>query len=167
MNKIKLVAVFALLLFTLRAHAEDFIVFDLKYTMPIDTPWTRVITNDADWQNIYFELLAVNGIDPTTICHPYFFSPADCSPPPPIVDFDRYQIVIAGLGIRYNGSSNIFVSDVDATYGSTMKIRVIDLNPSDECFVTTVINYPMLAIAVPVSEKPIRLSVKNATLNCQ
>lgn len=167
MNKIKLVAVFLFLLFTLRVDAEDFKVFDLKYTMPIDTPWTRVITNAVDWQKIYIELLAVNGIDPSTICNPGIFVPADCLPPPPIVDFDRYQIVIGGLGIRYNGSSNIVVSDVDARYGSTMKIRVIDLNPSDECFVTTVINYPMFAIAVPVSEKPVLVSVKNATLNCQ
>ena len=170
MNKIKLASVIVLFLFTLRAHADDFKVLDLEYTMPIDVPWIRIITNHVDWLSFYYELLSAQGIVPDESCGPgvdVLVPPApDCSPPAPIVDFDDYQIIVGGLGIRYNGSAKIVVSDVDATSSSALMINVIDLNPSDECVVSTVINHPMAAVAVPRSDKPVNVSVEEATLRC-
>jgi hypothetical protein len=166
MKNIKIIAIITFSLFTLRAHADDFKVFDLRYSMPIDTPWIRVITNHVDWLNFYFELLAAQGIDPDKYCEPYSVVPVDCSPPAPLVDYENYQIVVGGLGIRYRGGSRIVVSGVDATMTHELRIDIIDLNPSADCITTQVISHPMAVVAVPKTEKPIRVSVEDAMLYC-
>jgi hypothetical protein len=166
MNKTKIIAITTFLLFTLRAHADDFKVFDLGYSMPIDTPWMRVITNHVDWLSFYFELLAAQGIDPAKYCDPDSDVPVECSPSAPLVDYENYQIVVGGLGIRYTGGSRIIVSAVDSTKTDVLRIDVVDLNPSADCITTQVINHPMVVVAVPKSKKPIRVFVADAALHC-
>jgi hypothetical protein len=166
LKKIKIIVITTFLLFTLRAHADDFKVFDLEYSMPIDTPWLRIITNHVDWLNFYFELLAAQGIDPAKYCDPNSEVPVECSPPAPLVNYKNHQIVVGGLGIRYTGGSKIVVSAVDSTATDMLRIDVIDLNPNTDCFTTQVINHPMTVVAVPKSEKPIRVLVKDAALYC-
>jgi hypothetical protein len=168
-NKFRLIALIILCVFTFRSHADDFKVLDLEYSMPIDVPWIKVISTNLEWLEFYFDLLAANGIDVDNFCDPQSTDMVECSPPPPPVDFEYNQIIVGGLGIRYQDASRIVVSEVDSIRDDKLNINILNANPSDECVTTTlaVINHPIAAIAVLKSDKPINVTVEDVTLHCR
>jgi hypothetical protein len=166
MKQIKSIALIILCLFALRSPADDFRVLDLEYNMPLEFPWMRVISSDLEWWDFYTDMIAAQIIELEDICDPDSLDLDECEPPPPPVDFEHQQIILGGLGVRLQGASKIVVSGVDSISDDQLNINVLDINPSLECVTTAVISYPMVAIAIDRSDKPINITVEEATLNC-
>jgi hypothetical protein len=163
MRVLKVIYSIVFLLLSSQTHADDFRVFDFDLTMPIDTPWLRIISSQEEWRNFYFDLMNSNGL---------YLIPGpngEIPDPPHIVDFESNHVIAGGLGIRYDELSKIVVSDVDSTIGDKLNINVIDLTPSNECVILglAVTTHPMVVIEVPKSDKPLSISVEEASIHCR
>ncbi|MES9991815.1 MAG: hypothetical protein ABW098_07670 [Candidatus Thiodiazotropha sp.] len=167
-----LLTMVAVVVFVFRANADEFRVLDFGHiTMPIATPWMRIINNQSDWDNFYNDLLSRNGLDPVSDCSSDPSSYAPCSPTPPKVDFTAYQVVTGGLGLSYTPTSDIVIASVTSTASAQdpILINVLELAPSQRCVPSAVIGirYPMATVVVPKIEgKAVHVVVEQASLIC-
>ncbi|MES9993099.1 MAG: hypothetical protein ABW098_14165 [Candidatus Thiodiazotropha sp.] len=148
--KAKLVVItFLFCLFSVTANAAEFRVLDLKYTMPTDVPWVRVITNQSDWEIFYRELLTSNGYA--------------ANERPPRVNFKSKQVLVAGVGVRYNNVGRLVVSHVDAGWDlEKITVNLLDMEP--ECTLPHSVIHPMVAVVVPkLRDKEVDLFIEEAT----
>ena len=135
--------------YELLSHA----VLNLPAEFKADTPWSKTITTNAEWNSFYSELLQDSSSapgDPVTA---------------PAVDFDTYQLVAGGLGMQSSGGYSVVVRKV-SDLSATLLIDVLVVRPGDNCLVPTVITYPTVAVLVKKSDKPLQFSLSNLTLDC-
>jgi hypothetical protein len=162
-KKIVIFLLLSMLAFSL--NAAGFRVLDLNYTMQTDVPWVKIITNQQDWEIFYNELLTSNGYDLWTKCaEEHKVLPPVCSyPKPPKVNFNKKQIVIVGVGIRYNNVGRLVVSGVDARWRQEkITVNLLDMDP--ECYLPHSVSYPMVSIVVPKQrDKEVKVIIEEAT----
>jgi hypothetical protein len=130
--------------------------------MPTDVPWVQVITNQSDWDIFYNELLTSNGLDPYEDCSGHFLVPPLCSPTPPKVNFKYSQVVVVGIGVRYNNIGRLVVSGVDAGQDQdNITVNLLDLDP--ECTLPHSMSYPMATVVVPKGgDKEVEVVIEEA-----
>jgi hypothetical protein len=159
----KMVTALLLCLFSLTVHASNFKVLDMGYTMPSDVPFVRVITNQTDWEIFYNEILTSNGLDPYLDCTWGFLLPPACSFKPPKVNFKSKQVVVIGVGVRYNNVGRLVVSGVDAGWNlENIKVNLLDIDP--ECTLPHSMIYPMATVVVPkLGKKEVEINIEEAT----
>jgi hypothetical protein len=141
-------------------HADDFRVLDFKlYTVANEHPWMEIISDQTRWEAFYFEqLLGCNqasslladGVDP-------------CIAEAPVVDFETEQVVVGGLGSKPSTAYDILVSSVDSSTNE-QRITVVDYA---WCVGLAVIDYPMAAVVVPKTDKPISVYVEQGAAICE
>jgi hypothetical protein len=142
-------------------HADEFRVLDLgSATQGIDHPWIRVIGDQNDWQEVYYHQIHD--------C-PYadFLVPIDendpCNQAAPEVDFETSQVVVGGLGVKPSTAHQLLVSQVDSS-GQQHRITVLDY---EGCVGLTVLHYPIAALVIEKTEKPIQVQVEQASALCE
>lgn len=154
-----LVAMFAVSAFA-NARAESaayellsHVVLNLPSEVKSDTPWSRTITTSTEWNSFYNDLL-----QGTT-------STAAETVAAPVIDFDVYQMVAGGLGMRPTGGYSVVVGKV-YELSESLLIDVLVVSPGKTCAVTQAITYPSVAILVKKTSKPLQFFLSNLTLDC-
>lgn len=126
-----------------------------------DKPWSRVITSQEEWETFFNEPLAY--ID--------FFG--GNAPVAPQFDFEKYQILTGGLGIKRSPSFIDYILSVEKVTQTETEIVVHILNvaPSGACLKAIdnsfdYPNYPATAVLVKKTDKPFRFEISNSTTDC-
>ena len=129
------------------------VVLNLPSEVGSETPWSRTITTSSEWNAFYGELLQRG----TTVPAEPVTAPA--------IDFDTYQLVAGGLGMQTSGGYSVVVRKV-SELSESLLIDVLFVRPGANCVVATLITYPTVAILVKKTNKPLRFSLSNLTLDC-
>jgi hypothetical protein len=156
----KMIAAAAVCLFSLQIQADDYRVLDLKQNrITHKYPWFEVITDQTHWERFYFEqLLGCNQF------YPFLVDGNDpCTADAPLVDFETEQVVVGGPGAKPSSAYSIHVIDVDS---STDEQRITVLEYA-RCIGLAVITYPIEAVVVPRTDKPISLHVEQGAAVCE
>jgi len=119
----------------------------------IEKPWFKVIDNQADWEAHFYASTA-------TITYA-----ADTAPVAPVLDFENYQVISGGLGMRSSGGYYLAIESVKQV-GNNMYIHVLNVRPGSNCLVTMALTYPSVTIVVKKADKPIRVSVSELIQQC-
>lgn len=150
----------AVCLFSQQGQADDYRVLDLgSSTIASEHPWIEIIADRTSWEAFYFEQLLQ--------CQVAFPSLVDenspCNAQAPAVDFETEQVVVGGLGSKPSTAYDILVTSVDSSTDE-QRITVLDFT---WCVGLTVIDYPMAAVVVPRTEKPVSVYVEQGTAICE
>lgn len=138
------------------AQAADIIsysVLKLPYELRSEEPWLKIINSPEKWQAFYQQLFSDTLFDPPTAIVA------------PQIDFEHYQIVAGGLGMRASGGYAVLVANVDET-DEAVYLQVLELNPGSGCLVTMALTYPSTAILLKKSDKPIHLTMTKLINEC-
>lgn len=130
-------------------------VLRLPYELQSDEPWLRTITTQEQWESFYNELFSQNlGGDeldnPVTI---------------PKIDFENYQIVAGGVGVKPSSGFEISIYKV-YEFTDYMLINVFIVSPGPDCTAGAVITYPYAAAQIKKTDKLLRFSVSYLTHFC-
>jgi hypothetical protein len=162
-------AVIALATLSSQVYADNFSVLDLFYHRNIDTPWVRVITNQADWESYYRELQISNDVDPDeggtdSEESPPYYPPSE----PPYVDFSSHQVIIGSLGVKPSSGYDLVVSEVTADLDSQIyNITLLDISPAEECVLLPALTYPEAAIVVSNQIQNFNYNIEQLEVHCQ
>jgi len=118
-----------------------------------EQPWTLLINSQADWEDFYNQPLA------------YMQFAQGQVPTAPTLDFENYQVVAGGLGIKNNGGYRLIVSDV-YEFDNEVNIHVLVIQPSANCLLPQVISYPSATILIRKTNKPLRFTTSQLLDEC-
>jgi hypothetical protein len=113
-----------------------------------ENPWIKFITTQKEWNLFYDESV----IDSPTLINPQ-------------IDFENYQVIAGGLGMRTSGGYMILVKDV-LEFEHEIYVNIIDIRPGNNCIVTSEITYPSTIIVIKKTSKPIKFFVSKYTSKC-
>jgi len=125
-------------------------VLNLPHDLRSEEPWGRLISTQQAWETFYVELFSGSQPGPSSI---------------PQIDFELYQVVAGGLGMKSHGGHAILVDNVNELE-DTISVHVLIVAPGENCFVITAIDYPSAAILVPKTNKPFHFFVSNLINQC-
>jgi hypothetical protein len=80
------------------------------------------------------------------------------------IAFDRFTLLIAGLGVRPNLGYSVVISSVRET-GDTTNVQVLEITPGN-CPTAEAISYPQTLALIPKTKKQVRFSVSKVTRDC-
>lgn len=142
------------------AHASD--AFSHTVLLLLDNPnnkeaWSRTITSREEWKTFYYAPLSsmsmVVGVGTVPVV--------------PKFDFEKYQILTGGLGVRF--SNNIgaeYTLSVEKVIeeDNEIVIYVHDISPASECHSSSekddgFPSYPTATVLVKKTKKPFKLKV--------
>jgi hypothetical protein len=136
------------------AYGADFFSFGvlkLNHHLTNEQPWVKVIKTQKEWQLHFDEL--TRGL--------VFIAPEL----PPTIDFDQYQVITGGLGVKPTGGYSVVVDRVDEL-SDAVYISVLEVSPGNGCPVTLATTYPSTAIVIKKITKPIKFSLSKLTRIC-
>jgi hypothetical protein len=87
------------------------------------------------------------------------------APQPPIaeIDFDRYSLVIIGIGARTG--YQLAISDI-RDLPNEIQVRYAVLQPGPNCAVAQVLGHPSVSVLIPKTTKPVRFNETAAAIDC-
>lgn len=132
-------------------EAFSFAVLQLHHELKSESPWSRVINTQKEWQTFYDQL--TEGL--------VFIVPEL----PPQIDFEQYQVITGGLGKRPTGGYAVVVDRVDEL-SDALYVSVLEVTPSKDCVLTQAITHPSTAIMIKKTTKPIKFSLAKLTREC-
>ncbi len=160
MNIIKTISALSIYLISQNLSAEDFRVLDLgPYTVESGAPWIQIITDQDQWYEFYYQRL----LDCPSINASETLEPDPCALPEPSVDFETEMVVVGGLGAKPTSDFKILISHVSLSDIGEQVIQVVDIEP---CLGLTVIDYPMAAVVISNTSRPIHVNVEYAKEKC-
>jgi hypothetical protein len=84
----------------------------------------------------------------------------------PKVDFQREMLVVAGMGERNTGGYGIEVVSWEAR-GGELIVTVRETSPGPGCMLPQIITTPVLIVAIPKSDLPVKFIEKRETRDCK
>lgn len=115
--------------------------------------WSKVITNQADWKNFFranFALMTfLIGYVPTL----------------PDIDFDKYQILSGGLGVKPSTGYSLVVNNVAET-NTHIIIDILEISPEAGCLTMPILTYPSATFYIKKTEKPLQFNLRKLTESC-
>jgi hypothetical protein len=86
-------------------------------------------------------------------------------PQPPVseVDFDRYTLLVIGIGGRTGYSVSI---ERIVEIGEEIQVRFDVLRPGRDCAVAQVYGHPYVTVLIPQTDKPVRFNEVAADIDC-
>jgi len=87
----------------------------------------------------------------------------DPRPPVAEIDFDRYSLVVIGIGVTTG--YQLAVSEIK-DMPDEVWVRYAVLRPGTNCAVAQVIGHPYLSILIPRTTKPLRFHETAAAMDC-
>lgn len=109
-----------------------------------------VITNEADWQNLWNEL----------------FKKQEPAPMPPEIDFSKNNVIAVFAGQKSNGGYQIEITSI-ASVGNTLTVTVKQTSPGPNCIVTENITFPGQIVTIPKTNTKVKFVEKSVTTNCR
>lgn len=87
------------------------------------------------------------------------------APPPPEIDFEQKQVVVAAMGQRSNAGYEIAV---DAVYqqNDTTYVVVVEREPASGCIAAAAISTPATAVLIPAGSGAVRFVERRETRAC-
>lgn len=119
----------------------------------IDEPWSKVITNQKDWESFFYAQTA----------HISYFEGQ--APSPEKLDFENYQILTGGLGLKNSGGYSLIVEGV-FELDNEIDLRVLEIKPSENCLTPAVMSYPSATVLIKKTNKPFKLSISKLINEC-
>jgi hypothetical protein len=153
----KAVTLFVLMITMSTAYSSDFFshtVLSLPDDPRIEEPWSKTITTQQDWE-LYFY---------STTAHMTFLQGE--APVAPQLDFENYQILAGGLGMKPSGGNILSVENVQEL-DDIIDIHVLSITPGASCVSIAMISYPSTTILVKKTDKPFRFTISNAIAECE
>lgn len=138
------------------AFAGDFyshIVLKLPFELKSDQPWIKIIQTQEEWALFYNQLIAENLVFP------------DEAEPAPDIDFGNFQMIVGGLSVRSYIGDRLLVESIHEMDEGIL-IRVLEVRRAGMCLVLPALSYPLAAILLKKSDKPVRISVTTALEKC-
>ena len=127
----------------------------------VDDPWSRVITSQEEWEEFFRAPLAYTD----------FFD--GNHPVVPEFDFEEYQILTGGIGIKYSnqlGAEHILSVERVTQSDTEIIVHVLVVAPSFDCPTSPsdsgFPSYPSTTVLVKKTDKPFRFEVSNLTNQC-
>ena len=118
----------------------------------INDPWFKIIRNQADWEAHFYA---------TTAAITY---PDSMAPTAPVLDFQNYQVISGGLGIRSSGGYSLAIQSVHKIE-EAMYIHVLSVSPGPGCVSFSAITYPSITILVKKTDTPIKFTISELINN--
>ena len=128
-------------------------VLSMPYDLDNDKPWVKVIQNQEEWEAYFYA---------TTAAVTYLQGQA---PVAPKLDFDHYQVIAGGLGLRFSGGYSLAIENVYTTKNA-MTIHLLDIHSGVRCLVTWGFTQPTITIMVKITDKPMRYIVSEVITPC-
>lgn len=119
----------------------------------IDEPWFKIIRNQADWESHFYATTAA------------ITFPESMAPVAPVLDFDSYQVISGGLGMRSSGGYYLAIESV-YELESTMSIHVLNVSPGSGCLVSFGFTNPSITFLVKKTDKAIKFAVTELINQC-
>lgn len=118
-----------------------------------EQPWSQVITNQDDWRALFF-----TGIEAMTFAQ-------GSAPNAPTIDFDQYQVLSGGLGVRTTGGHSLVVKKVRETQTQVI-IDLLEISPAKGCLTFAALTYPSTTIFIKKTDKPLSFNISQLTESC-
>lgn len=118
-----------------------------------EKPWLKLIKSQQEWEDYFYSTMAA------------ITYPQGKAPVAPEMDFNNFQVIAGGLGLRSSGGYNLAIDNV-RQFGGVTYIHVLDISPGPGCLVTTALTYPSITVMVKKTETPIRYSVSSLISPC-
>lgn len=118
-----------------------------------EKPWTLILNNQQDWEDFYNKPLA------------YMTFPQGEAPVAPKIDFERYQVLTGGLGVKNTGGFQLVVNNV-RELDNELLVHVLVVRPSANCLTIQQVSYPSTTILVEKNNKPFKFVVSQLIDEC-
>lgn len=154
----KVIALFTLLMAIMTsAHSSDIFshtVLTLPDNPRIEEPWSQTITTQQEWETLFY----------STTAHMTFLQGK--APIAPQLDFETYQVLAGGLGVKPSGGNILSVESVKEL-NDIIEIHVLSIKPGSTCFSIAMISYPSTTVLIKKTDKPFRFTISNSISDCQ
>ncbi len=153
---IKKVILVCLLIVSAATQATDFFshtVLDLPDDPRNETAWSQVISSQEDWESFFNATLAA------------ILFPQGEAPSAPEFDFEKFQILTGGLGVKPSSGYILSVENV-IELDDVIEIHVFDVRPGTNCVTFAALTYPSTTVLVEKTDKPFRFSVSQLVDEC-
>ena len=127
-------------------------IIKLPFSVQVETPWSRVITSQEQWQQFYDE----NKTYVSAVPFPHL---------PAQIDFELFSIVVGGLGSNYS-HTDIVVQNV-STGSNSPYLSIGLLSPGSSCMVTANIHYPNIAVMIPKPAGELTIYTREYLYECK
>jgi hypothetical protein len=131
-------------------HASDLIshtVILLPDDPQNEETWTQTINNQEDWETFFYA---------RTSRVQYEQSQAPIAPE---FDFEKYQVLAGGLGVKPSSGYTLSVESV-SELENTIDVHVINIEPGSDCFrFLQQLTYPSVTVLIKKTNKPFRFFV--------
>ncbi len=119
----------------------------------IEEPWSRTITSQQEWNDHFNQSLA------------YMQFPVGEAPTPMEIDFEQYQILSGGLGIKPSTGHYIAINEVKEL-DDRIWVHVLSVSPGANCSSGAMITYPSITLLVKKTDKPFVFTVSHLSEDC-
>jgi hypothetical protein len=140
----KLFLSISLIIASSTVHAYDVFAYTalkLPFSLHSENSWYKIINSQEEWETFYNQLITQNM--PST------------TEPAPQIDFEHYQMVTGGIGIRGSGGYSVFITNV-YEFDTEVDLEVLEISPGPGCIVTAAIDYPSATILIKRTSKSIK-----------
>jgi hypothetical protein len=153
---IKKVLIACLVIGSSATQATEFFshtVLDLPDDPRNENSWSQVINSQEDWESFFNATLAAS-----------LFLQGE-APTAPEFDFEKFQILTGGLGVKPSSGYILSVENV-IELDDVIEIHVFDIRPGANCVTFAALTYPSTTILVEKTDKPFRFSVSQLVDEC-
>jgi len=126
----------------------------LPHEPNISEPWVKVITTQEDWESFFYSTMA-------TITYP-----TGQAPVAPVINFDDYQIITGGLGIKPSSGYSVVVDKIIETE-DTLYINILSVSPGTNCVNFAAMTHPSVAILVKKNNKTKNYTINSVVNHCE
>lgn len=143
--------------FLCKANADDYFshsIIDLPYEYEVEEPWMMILDSDDALEAFYIKTV-----------EKYLDLGYEVKPMPE-VDFNRYTLVVGGLGFQSSGSIDLAIGRI-IELSDTIYINAIQIVPGRGCAVTADVAYPTTGILLKKTNKKIIAYLDKAVSDCE
>lgn len=109
----------------------------------IENPWSRIISDQKDWESFFYAQTA----------HITYLQGE--APVAEKIDFEKYQVLTGGLGVKPNGGYSLTIESV-VEQSNAIQVHILDIKPDTDCFPFMAMTYPSATILVKKTDKPFK-----------
>src|SRR5579871_6673615 len=112
----------------------------------------RAVRSQDEWNRLWQEFPKDNLVDQTQA---------------PLIDFQKYTMLITALGTRPQGGYSVIIESVYADTSGVI-VNVLETHAvGRECVVTAAVTYPYAIALIPRTSLPVNFRLESADLDCR
>jgi hypothetical protein len=145
-------------LFSVCAKSDEYFshsIIKMPYEYQVDYPWLMVLNNPEDFEAFYLSTASL-----------YINSGFSNIKPMPEIDFEKYTLVVGGLGFQVTGGVKLAIGDIRES-DSQITIQAYRVLPDFEnCAVTADVAWPTIGILFEKTSKDIVAGLRDVQSSC-